>query len=452
MTVNSSSVRDGFGTRFGVVAAAAGSAVGFGNILRFPYQLGTNGGAAFLTIYLAFVVFLGMTGMLCEMSIGRRSQHDVVNSFRTLAPKTPWRYAGFIGIIAVTLILSFYIVLFGWSFDYFIMGIFNTFAGKSVEQLTELQARTTGGIFKPVFYSILCMGMTAGVVIFGVKKGIEKCARILMPLLFLILIILVIRGVTLPGAGKAFTFLFSPDYSKITPQLVLNALGQGLFDLSLGSGIMITYGSYINKKENLGIVVFQTACLNTCVSLLSGIAIFTAVFSYGIAPAAGYSLSYITLPAIFQQMTGGYFFAILFFLLLSVAGLTTSISIIEVVVAYIKENFNISRLKATLIAATIIGLLSIPCALSFGPLKEFTIFGRNFFDLFDYLSANICNPLASLTWISFAAWYLGYNRLKDELTSGGTVKAPYFNIFFNIVKYTSPLVIIVVFARGLGIL
>ena len=444
--------REGFSSRFGIVAAAAGSAVGFGNILRFPYQLGTNGGAAFLIIYLTFVVFLGMTGMLCEMSIGRRSQHDVVNAFRTLAPNTPWRYAGFIGIIAVTLILAFYIVLFGWSFNYLIMAVCNKFAGKTVEQLTLLQHVSTAGDFKPAIYSVVCMGLTAAIVIFGVKKGIEKCARVLMPLLFVILIILVIRGVTLPGAGKAFKFLFTPDFSKITPQLVLNALGQGLFDLSLGSGIMVTYGSYINKKENLGSIVLQTALMNTSVSLLSGIAIFTAVFSYGIAPASGYSLSYITLPAIFQQMPGGYFFAIMFFLLLSVAGLTTAISIIEVVVAFIKENFKISRVKATIIAASIIGALSIPCALSFGVLKDYTVFGKNFFNLFDFLSANVCNPIASFTWVTFAAWYLGFRNMKNELTSNDTVKAPYFIVFISIVKFVSPVVIIIVFCRGMGIL
>jgi neurotransmitter:Na+ symporter, NSS family len=441
--------RDGFGSRFGIVAAAAGSAVGFGNILRFPYQLGTNGGAAFLAIYLCFVVFLGMTGMLCEMSIGRRSQHDVVNAFRTLAPNAPWRYAGFIGIVAVTLILAFYIVLFGWSFNYFSMAVFNTFSGKTVTELVELHRSTTAEVIEPIFYSFLCLAMTGGIVVFGIRKGIEKCARVLMPILFVILIILVLRGITLPGAGKAFAFLFEPDFSKITPQLVLNALGQGLFDLSLGSGIMITYGSYINKKENLGLVVAQTAILNTSVSLLSGIAIFTAVFSYGIAPGAGYALSYITLPAIFQKMTGGYFFAVLFFLLLSVAGLTTSISIIEVVVAYLKENFEISRLKATIIASVVIGTLSVPCALSFGVLKDFTILGKNLFELFDFVSANICNPLASLIWVTFAAWYLGYNKLKDELTSSGTVRFPYFSIFFTTVKYVSPIIIIVVFIRGI---
>lgn len=445
-------VRDGFGSRFGIVAAAAGSAVGFGNILRFPYQLGTNGGAAFLLIYLSFIVFLGMAGMLCEMSIGRRSMHDVVNAFRSLAPNTPWRYVGFIGIITVTLILAYYLVLFGWSLEYFVRGLFNNFAGKDIAQLVKMNETIKTATVKPVFFSLFCVLLTGGIVIFGVKNGIEKCARFLMPLLFVILIILVIRGVTLPGAGKAFVFLFTPDFSKITPQLVLNALGQGLFDLSLGSGIMVTYGSYINRRENLGAIVVQTAALNTSVSLLSGIAIFTAVFSYGIEPTAGYSLSYITLPAIFQQMTGGYFFAVLFFLLLSVAGLTTSISIIEVLVVFIKENFKMARITATLIAVAIIGGMSIPCALSFGVLSDFTIFGENFFNLFDFVTANICNPIASLTWVTFAAWYLGYKGLKDELTSRGMVKAPYFPVFFNIVRYISPVVIIIVFARGVGII
>ncbi len=446
---NINTVRDGFGSRFGVVAAAAGSAIGFGNILRFPYQLGSNGGAAFLVVYLIFVVMLGMTGMLCEMTIGRRAQRDVVNSFRKLAPNTPWRYAGIIGIFTVTIILAYYIVLFGWSFDYLLMSIFNTFSGKTIQQLTELQKATISGTFKPVFYSILCMGITALVVVGGVKKGIEKCAKYLMPILLIILIMLVIKGLTLEGSSKGLTFLFNPDFSKITSTVIFKALGQSLFDLSLGSGIMITYGSYISKRENLGVIVVQTAILNTCVSLLAGTAIFTAVFAYGVAPSSGYSLSYIVLPEVFQQMVGGYFFSIMFFLLLTLAGLTTSISIIEVVVAYLIDNFKLSRLRATLISASIICLLSIPCALSFGVMKDATLFGKSFFNLLDFMSGNLCNPIASLLWVTFAAWYLGYSRVKDELTNKGELMAPYFPIFINIVKYISPIVIIIVFIKGL---
>jgi len=446
---NSCNIRDGFGSRLGIVAAAAGSAIGFGNILRFPYQLGSSGGAAFLVIYLIFVILLGMTGMICEMTIGRRAQRDVVNSFRILSPNTLWRYAGIIGIFTVIIILAYYIVLFGWSFNYFIMSVFNNFSGKTVEQLTQLHKTTINGTFKPIIYSILCMGATAFVVIGGVKKGIERCTKYLMPVLFIIIIMLVIKGLTLEGSRKGLVFLFAPDFSKITPTVIFNALGQSLFDLSLGSGIMITYGSYISKRENLGIIVAQTAILNTCVSLLAGIAIFTAVFAYGIAPTEGYSLSYIVLPAVFQQMTGGYFFSIMFFLLLSLAGLTVSISIIEVIVAYLIDNFKLSRLVSTVISASVVGLLSIPCALSFGVMKNITFLGRNFFDLCDFLSGNLCNPIASLIWVIFVAWYLGYKNVKDELTNGGSLSAPYLPIFINIIKYISPVIIIFVFIKGL---
>ncbi len=450
MYIENNNLRDGFSSRFGTVAAAAGSAIGFGNILRFPYQLGSNGGAAFLVVYLSFVILLGMTGMMCEMTIGRSAQRDVVNSFRKLSPNTPWRYAGIIGIFTVIIILAYYIVLFGWSFDYLIMSIFNNFSGKTVEQLTYLQEISISGTVKPIFYSILCMILTAAIVVGGIKKGIEKCAKYLMPILLLILVLLVIKGLTLPGSGKGIVFLFDPDFSKITSTVVFKALGQALFDLSLGSGIMITYGSYINKKENLGAVVAQTAILNTCVSLLAGTAIFTAVFAYGVAPTSGYSLSYIVLPAVFQQMTGGYIFCILFFLLLALAGLTTSISIIEVVVAYLVDNFRMSRIKATAVSATIIGLLSIPCALSFGLMKDVLFFGKDFFDLLDFVSGNLCNPLASLMWVTFAAWYLGYRRMKNEITNNGAVSAPYFPVFISIVKFVSPVVIIFVFIKGLG--
>ena len=444
-------VRDGFGSRFGTVAAMAGSAIGFGNLLRFPYQLGTQGGAAFLFVYLLFVVLLGMTGMMCEMTIGRRSQCNVVHAFKKLAPNSPWRFAGIIGIFTVIVILASYIVLFGWSFSYLVMAVTNQFSGKTAAQISSMYNATVEGSLMPIIYSFICMGITAFIVIGGVKKGIERCAKYCMPILFLILIIFAIRGLTLPGASKGLAFMFIPDFSAIDGNVIFKAMGQGLFDLSLGSGIMITYGSYVNKKENLGIVVAQAACLNTFISLMAGLAIMTTLFAYGVKPVAGFGLSYIVLPNLFQSMDGGYIFGVLFYALLCMAGLTTTISIIEVVVAYLSENFKMSRKKATLISAGFIGLLSIPVALSSGVFKNVTLIGgMNIMNSFDYVSCNLCNPLASLLWVTFAAWYLGYHKVKDELTSGGQVSAPYFPIFINIVKYVSPIVIAIVFVGGLG--
>jgi neurotransmitter:Na+ symporter, NSS family len=441
--------RDGFGTRLGIIAAAAGSAIGLGNIWRFPYITGVNGGSAFILIYLVFVLCLGMTGMLAEIIIGRRSQKNVVNAFSTLAPKTPWFLAGVLGIVTVSLILAYYIVIFGWTLDYVIKSLFNQFAGMNPSQIKTVYHSSVSGFIKPIIYSIICMGLTAWIVMCGVKNGIEKCSKILMPLLFIILIILAIRSVSLEGSGAGIAFLFRPDFSKLTGDAILSALGQALFTLSLGSGIMITYGSYIPKKEKLGGIILQTAILNTSISILAGITIFSAVFAFGIKPGSGPGLVFVTLPNVFQQMTGGYIFSIMFFVLMSLAALTTAISILEVVVAFLVGGFKISRKYATLISAGIITLLSIPCALSFGPMNNFKIFGRTIFALFDYVTANYCNTLASFLFVVFAAWYLGSKQVKDEVTNNGTVSARYYPIFIFIIKFISPIVILFVFLKGI---
>ncbi|HJO92195.1 MAG TPA: sodium-dependent transporter [Victivallales bacterium] len=443
--------RDGFGTRLGIIAAAAGSAIGLGNIWRFPYITGVNGGSAFILVYLIFVICLGMTGMLAEIIIGRRSQKNVVNAFSTLAPGTPWFLAGVLGIITVSLILAYYIVIFGWTFDYVIKSVMNQFSGMNPSQIKTVYHSSVSGLIKPIIYSIICMGLTAWIVMSGVKNGIERCSKILMPLLFIILIILAIRSVSLEGSGAGIAFLFRPDFSKLTGDAILSALGQALFTLSLGSGIMITYGSYIPKKEKLGGIILQTAILNTSISILAGITIFSAVFAFGIKPGSGPGLVFVTLPNVFQQMTGGYIFAIMFFVLMSLAALTTAISILEVVVAFLVGGFKISRKYATLISAGIITLLSIPCALSFGPMDNFKIYGRTVFALFDYVTANYCNTLASFLFVVFAAWYLGSKQVKDEVTNNGTASASYYPAFIFIIKYISPIVILFVFLKGIGL-
>ncbi|MCP4179209.1 MAG: sodium-dependent transporter [bacterium] len=443
--------RDGFGTRLGIIAAAAGSAIGLGNIWRFPYITGVNGGSAFILIYLLFVVCLGMTGMLAEIIIGRRSQKNVVNAFSTLAPRTPWFLAGALGIVTVALILAYYIVIFGWTFDYVIKSVLNQFAGMNPSQIKAVYHSSVSGLIKPIIYSIICMGLTAWIVMRGIKNGIEKCSKILMPLLFIILIILAIRSISLEGSGAGIAFLFRPDFSKLTGDAILCALGQALFTLSLGSGIMITYGSYIPKKERLGGIILQTAILNTSISILAGITIFSAVFAFGIKPGSGPGLVFVTLPNVFQQMTGGYIFSIMFFVLMTLAALTTAISILEVVVAFLVGGFKISRKYATLISAGIITLLSIPCALSFGPMNNFKIFGKTVFALFDYVTANYCNTLASFLFVVFAAWYLGSKQVKDEVTNGGTVSARYYPAFIFIIKFISPIVILFVFLKGIGL-
>ena len=444
--------RDGFSSKFGVVAAAAGSAIGLGNIWRFPYIAGKGGGAAFILIYACFIILIGMSCLLVEFVIGRRSQRDVVGALHKLAPRKPWFLGGWIAIITIVLIFAFYSVVFGWTLDYLIKSICNSFAGKTSVEIAGMFGTTTADVFKPVAYTFIGIGLTALVVVGGVKGGIEKCAKVLMPVLFLFLIILVVRSLTLPNSSLGLAFLFKPDFSKVTSETVLIALGQAFFTLSLGSGAMITYGSYIRKKEQLASTVVYTCILNSSVSILAGIAIFPAVFSFGIAPSQGPSLAFVTLPNIFQQMFGGYVFSIIFFLLMGVAALTSTISMLEVVVATLTEGKGISRKKAAIWSSIIIALISIPCSLSYGVMSNFKIFGLNTFDLFDYITANFGMTIASMIFAVFVGWFLGKDNVRDELSNSGLLPVKYFPVFLFVVRFVVPVGIIIVFLSSMGVI
>ena len=447
---NNQDKREGFSTKFGIIAAAAGSAIGLGNIWRFPYIAGKGGGAAFILIYACFIILIGMSCLIVEFLIGRRSQRDVIGALNVLAPRKPWVLGGWIAIITVILIFSFYSVVFGWTLDYLIKSICNSFAGKTPVEIAGMFGTTTADVFKPIAYTLIGIGLTTFVVIGGVKKGIEKCAKIMMPLLFLLLLVLVVRSLTLPNSSLGLAFLFKPDFSKVTGETVLIALGQAFFTLSLGSGAMITYGSYIKKKEKLASTVVYTCILNSSVSILAGIAIFPAVFSFGIEPSQGPSLAFITLPNIFQQMFGGYFFSITFFLLMTVAALTSTISMLEVVVAALSEGKGISRKKAAIWTSILIVLLSVPCSLSYGVMSGFKIFGKNVFDLFDYITANFGMTIASMIFAVFVGWFLGRDKVKEELSNNGVLPVKYFPLFMFVVRFVVPIGIIIVFLSSMG--
>jgi NSS family neurotransmitter:Na+ symporter len=340
---NSLPERDGFASKFGIIAAAAGSAIGLGNIWKFPYITGIYGGAAFIIVYLICIAIIGAPVMLSEFTIGRRAQKNAIGSFKKLAPGKPWFIAGWMGFLAAFAILSFYGVVAGWALDYIVKAVTNSFAGSDPEAIAGIFTGLISQTWTPIFWQVVFMALTAGVVLGGIKDGIEKYTKILMPMLLVIIVILDIRAVTLPGAGEGVAFLFKPNWSLITSEAILSALGHAFFSLSLGMGTMITYGSYIGKKENLGEVALQVTLADTAIALLAGLAMFPAVFAYGIEPSAGPGLVFITLPNVFQQMPGGYIFQILFFVLLSVAALTSSVSILEVVVAYFHEDKNVSR-------------------------------------------------------------------------------------------------------------
>lgn len=446
------SVRDSFGSKLGVIAAAAGSAVGLGNIWRFPYLTGENGGAAFLVVYLIFMLAIGVPVMLSELVIGRRAQRNAFGAFRFLKPGQPWYLIGLMGIGAAFMILAFYSTIAGWTLEYLYRSVLNGFHGKSTSELQEtFNTFQTSGLM-PVFWQMVFMFLTALIVWKGVKDGIEKYSKILMPLLLVIILVISLRSVTLPGAMQGLTFLFKPDFSKIDGNVILVALGQAFFSLSIGMGTIITYGSYISKRDNLTNTALAVSGADTLIAVLAGVAIFPAAFAFGIQPDAGPGLVFITLPNIFQQMAGGYFWSIIFFILLAVAALTSTISVLEVVVAYFSEELNMTRKKATIIASVSISILGAFCTLSQGPMNYLRIFKNTFFDDLEYLSANVMLPLGGLLIVIFVGWFMGSGNVKAEISNEGALKARFFAVLMFILKFMAPIAIAMVFLNGLGLL
>ncbi|SMO78348.1 neurotransmitter:Na+ symporter, NSS family [Saccharicrinis carchari] len=433
--------RDGFSNKFGVIAAAAGSAIGLGNIWRFPYVLGENGGGAFLLIYLFFIVAIGVPVLVSELLIGRMSQRGVFGAFRVLAPDFKFfKVVGVMGVGAAFLILSFYAVVAGWTIEYTFLATANQLGDKSPPQLAFLFNEFSNSFWRPLFYMIVFMCLTAAIVVGGVKNGIEKYSKILMPVLLLIIVMLCINSVSLNGAMQGLSFLFQPDFSKINNDVILEALGQAFFSLSLGMGIIATYGSYVQKKENLLQTAISVSFADTLIAILAGVAIFPAVFAFGIQPDAGPGLVFVTLPNIFNQMMGGYFFAVAFFVLLFIAALTSSVSLLEVVVAYITEELKLKRKKATFLAAFLITVFGMFCV-------AYPIL----FTSFEWTTSNILLPLSGVLITIFVGWFIGSRKTKAELESHGrSVKS--ISILMIILKIFAPIAIALVFLDNLNII
>lgn len=449
--------RENFGSKIGFILAAAGSAVGLGNIWAFPYVVGSNGGAAFIIIYLLCVAIIGLPVLLAEVLLGRTTQRNPVGTFKQLSKSKYWHAVGGMGIVAGFVILSFYAVVAGWSFGYMfeaIRGVFFEFAQPqdAIDHFNSL----TGSPLWIVGMLALFMLITMSIVVFGVQKGIEKGSKILMPLLFILLIGVMLRGITLEGSGAGLTFLFDPDWSKISGITILVALGQAFFTLSLGMGAMLTYGSYMSKKDNAVTSSFQIVLLDTSIALVAGVAIFTAVFAIGLNPSEGVGLIFHTLPIVFSKMTGGYLFSVLFFILLFIAALTSAISLLEVVASYFIDEKKWNRKKAVFILGSIAFLLGIPSALSFNWLADFKIFGMNLFDFAFYITFNIMLPLGGFLISIFVAWIWGFDKAVAELKLGAEelFKKAYWQIslwqFF--LKYFAPVLIFIVLLNSLGLL
>jgi NSS family neurotransmitter:Na+ symporter len=442
--------RDHFSSNFGVFLAVVGSAVGLGNFWRFPYMVGTYGGAAYIILYLVFVVALCLPIMFSEFIIGRRTQSNAFGAFKKLAPGTGWKGIGFICVAASFAILSFYCIVGAWTIEYMIQSVigFSSDADVLDAKFNNFVSSPT----RPIIWHLLMLGLSAFIVIGGIKKGIEKSCKILMPFLLLMVILLAIRVLFLPGAMEGVTFLFKPDFSKITGETILAALGQSFFSLSLGMGCIITYASYVKQEANIIKISAATSFSDVGFSLLCGLAIMPAVFSFGISPSEGPSLVFITLPRIFAQIPLGNAIAFVFFLGLSVAAITSIISLIEVVAAYFVEEFKYSRRKAVIITSIIVVFTGSLSSLSMGVLKDVKIFGKVFFDMFDYLASNILLPIGGLLVVLFTGWVLKKTLIKEELSSGGRYKVPFMGWIMFVIKFLAPIAITLIFLSSLGLL
>ncbi|MGL5032086.1 MAG: sodium-dependent transporter [Aeromonas sp.] len=452
MTQTKPKARDGFTSKFGVLAATLGSAVGLGNIWKFPYLTGENGGASFLLVYLIATLLVGLPVMISEIMLGRKSKTDAVTTLCTLAPKgQPWWLIAAMGVLAAFLIMSFYSEVAAWVFAY----IFKAIDGS----ILSTDPKVTGAAFsalisnpvQSLLWQWLVLALMGGILLMGVSRGIEAVTKKLMPVLFILLLVIGVRSLTLPGASEGLRFLFSPDFSKITAGVVLTAMGLAFFKLSIGMGTMMTYGSYFRDDQNVPVTAFRVMCADLFVSMLAGIAIFPAVFAFGFEPTAGPSLLFITIPAVFASIAFGHVFMVIFFVLSAIAATGAMLSILEVPISVFSERFKISRPKAILINLLVLGAVGSTCALSNNVLADVQLAGKTFFDLFDYLSSNILMPLGGIFLCLFVGWVWGEEKMRDALTNGGELALPIIKPLFFIIRYISPLLILIVMLKGLGL-
>lgn len=444
--------RENFTSRLGLLAAAAGSAIGLGNIWKFPYVVGENGGAAFILVYLICVIIIGYPLMMTEFALGRLGRANPMDSINNIKENTPWRFVGFISTLTPLLILSFYIIIAGWVFNYMGSYITGGFSSIPVESLPNHFSSVAGNSTSAIICALLVLSITSVIVFSGIKDGIEKYCKVLMPVLLVIMIFLAVRSVSLDGAKEGIDFLFKADFSKLTPKSFLEAIGHAFYSLSIAMGILITYGSYIKKDLNLSKLSIQVTLADTLIALTAGIIIFPAVFAYGFEPDAGPKLIFMILPAVFKNMPFGNFFGLLFFTLIGIAAITSTVSLLEVVVSFVQEKLSINRKIATFFSAMIIFILSIPSILSFGALSDFHIFGMNFFDLFDFITGKLLLPLTGLALSIFAGWIWGSKNVLKEIFPQDNVPKLFAILYDIIMKFVAPISILLIFLNQLNLI
>lgn len=447
--------RASFGSKLGVILATAGSAVGLGNVWRFPYMAGEYGGAAFIIIYVGCVLLFGIPCMVSEFIIGRHAAANTARAYRSLAGRTPWAAIGYFGVFTGLLIMSYYAVVAGWCIQYMIASLAGRLQG-SPEFFADYFATFEKDPIKPVVWTVVIILMTHYVIVRGIRGGIEKASKLMMPALFVLLIIVVAAACMLPGAFKGVVFLFKPDFSKVGGDVFLGALGQSFYSLSIGMGCLCTYASYFSRQTNLMKSAVQIGAIDTSVAVLAGLMIFPAAFSVGVSPDSGPSLVFITLPNVFQQAFGGIpvigaLVATAFYALLILAALTSLISLHEVSTAFIHEEGHTSRRRAATIVTTVSAVIGAVCSLSLGKWDMLKIGDRTLFDFFDFATGQVMLPLGGFLTCLFVGWYLPRQIVHDEFTNWNTLRGKLFTIYLFCIKYVCPICIILIFLHQFGI-
>lgn len=445
--------RGNFGTKIGVILATAGSAVGLGNIWRFPYMTGQDGGAAFIIVYLVCVLLLGIPGMIAEFIVGRHGAANAATAYARMGGKRSWAALGFVGALTSLIILGFYSVIAGWCLQYLFASIMGNLSGDAA-YVNAYFTKFSSNPVEPLLWTLVFIVLTHLVVVRGVRKGIEKMSNILMPTLFILLLVIVVVSCCLPDAGKGISFLFKPDFLKVTKSVFLDGLGQAFFSLSLGTACLCTYASYFTRQTNLLKSSAQIVGIDTLVAILAGLMIFPAAFSVGVKPDSGPQLIFITLPNVFQQAFSpalGYIIGILFYALLALAALTSTISMHEIGTSLFFEELHISRSKGAVIETLIAVVIGMLCSLSCGAV-DITVFGKSFLNFCDFLTSNILLPLGSFFTCILLGWIAPRKIVKDEFTNWGTVSQGFYGIWLFFIRFISPVCIAVVFLHQMGVL